>query len=68
MLMFFPGDVEEEASTQPEHIDIDSVDFDNELACADYVHSIMDHLFQSEVRLLTNPSSHRSVPQRLPSL
>ncbi|CAL8471815.1 g11357 [Coccomyxa elongata] len=43
-----PGDMDQDASTQPEIIDIDSVDFDNELACSDYVHSIMDHLFQSE--------------------
>ncbi len=40
---------EEEAPAEPEYIDIDAVDADNELACTDYVHSIMEYLFTSEV-------------------
>ena len=31
-------------------IDIDSADAENPMACTDYVASIMEHLFQSEVR------------------
>ena len=65
MLSNLPGDGEEEASAQPEHIDIDSADFDNELACTDYVHSIMDHLFQSEVRLPRDPCKHKLLLWRL---
>ena len=34
----------------PQWIDIDTADAENPMACTDYVGSIMEHLFQSEVR------------------
>lgn len=34
----------------PRWIDIDTADAENPMACTDYVGSIMEHLFQSEVR------------------
>lgn len=51
---------EEEAPAEPEYIDIDAVDADNELACTDYVHSIMEYLFTSEVSLTDRELPFRS--------
>ena len=36
-------------AASPHWIDIDSADMENPMACTEYLESIMDHLYQSEV-------------------
>lgn len=48
-LCCFADGTRDTSLAEPDYIDIDFADADNELACSDYVHSIMNHLFESEV-------------------